>query len=402
MKILMANSFYYPNEIGGAERSVRILAEEFVRKGHDVSVLCLGLGRAFRELNGVSVIETGCINVYTPSGRGESRAKLTKMLWHFLDSFNPFAVLRYMVIFRAVRPDVLHTNNVSGLSCAIWLAAKWMRIPTVHTARDFYLICASSTMMRDGNSCESQCSKCKSFTSVKRWSARSIPKTVHISNFMRMMHSRSNTLVGGDARVIYNPFVPAVRRQGIPEEVARSVPVVGYLGRLDPAKGIEIAIDAVANLHERMNLSFLVAGEGDAIYVDQLKAKNEGKRALVRFVGKVDSESFLRGIDVLLVPSIWNEPLGRVVLEAFAAGVPVVVTPVGGLPEVAKGYAAVVAAHVDATSVEQALAAMLDRLTRDPNGVRAAALDASVNYTPSAIADQYLGVFADAISEAKN
>lgn len=402
MKILMVNSFYYPNEIGGAERSVRILAEEFVRQGNEVSVLCLGDRDSIREHEGVKIIEVKCSNIYTPTGRGESRSNLVKAIWHFFDWFNPVAIFQYLSVLRTAKPDVIHTNNISGISCAIWAAAKLLKVPVVHTARDFYLVCASATMMKDGVSCSAQCSRCRNITSGKRWSSNSLARVVHISEFMRGVHRGANTLSRPVSRVIYNPFVPPKQDSLAFSTKSRKGWVVGYLGRIDPAKGIEIAIGAVTSLNKSKPSSLLVAGDGESNYVESLKLSLGSDDSIVSFLGKVDSETFLRSIDLLLVPSVWNEPLGRVVLEAFSAGVPVVVTPVGGLPEVAKGYSAIVASRVDSSAVEEALTEMLGRLELDGNGVRLAALASSLSYTPKRIADEYLGVFAEAITEASN
>jgi glycosyltransferase involved in cell wall biosynthesis len=51
-------------------------------------------------------------------------------------------------------------------------------------------------------------------------------------------------------------------------------------------------------------------------------------------VGQVRAQEFLRSIDVLVVPSLWHEPFGLVLCEAIGAGVPVVASAVGGIPEV--------------------------------------------------------------------
>jgi glycosyltransferase involved in cell wall biosynthesis len=57
-------------------------------------------------------------------------------------------------------------------------------------------------------------------------------------------------------------------------------------------------------------------------------------RGAVRFVGAVDAAEFLAQVDVAVVPSSWNEPLARVIGEAYAAGVPVIASRSGGIPEI--------------------------------------------------------------------
>jgi glycosyltransferase involved in cell wall biosynthesis len=105
---------------------------------------------------------------------------------------------------------------------------------------------------------------------------------------------------------------------------------LGYLGRLDPTKGIELLIDAAAALPAG-GWELQVAGSGSATYEGELRAR--AAAAPVRFLGFVDPDEFLDGIDVLAVPSLYHEPLGMVVVEAFAHGIPVVGARRGGIAE---------------------------------------------------------------------
>lgn len=101
--------------------------------------------------------------------------------------------------------------------------------------------------------------------------------------------------------------------------------MLGLLGQISPHKGHDDAISAVAKLGEGFRL--IVAGKGSARYQRHLKKSARGLP--VEFRGFVGLPDFFSTIDVLLAPS-WEEPFGLVLLEAMAAGVPVISTAAGG------------------------------------------------------------------------
>lgn len=114
-------------------------------------------------------------------------------------------------------------------------------------------------------------------------------------------------------------------------------PIVGFVGRLVPEKGLCELIDALAAIRSRAPASLLVVGDGP----QRVEAEARAHRALVpaRFLGAVAHDAvpaWLRACDVVVVPSkptsTWTEQFGRVPIEANAAGVPVIVSDAGELP----------------------------------------------------------------------
>jgi glycosyltransferase involved in cell wall biosynthesis len=103
---------------------------------------------------------------------------------------------------------------------------------------------------------------------------------------------------------------------------------VGYLGRLFETKGIELLIDAV---RQTESAHLYIAGKGSSDYVDGLRQLAPSRTT---FLGTVPPRSLFEKIDVLVVPSLWHEPFGRVAIEAMAWGIPVIASQRGGLPEI--------------------------------------------------------------------
>ncbi len=143
-------------------------------------------------------------------------------------------------------------------------------------------------------------------------------------------------------------------------------PYVGFLGRLEPVKGIDGLLEAAARM--RQSGTIVIAGEGSERARLAASVRDRGLSDRVRFLPVIPFDevpSFMRALDVLVLPSVTILPLhkeqfGRVLAEAMAAGVPVVGSSSGAIPEVI-GDAGLVVPERDPA----ALAAALDRLACD-------------------------------------
>jgi len=115
-----------------------------------------------------------------------------------------------------------------------------------------------------------------------------------------------------------------------------------YIGRLTYEKGVHTAIEAVGQLtqeHRINNLRLTIVGDGDSDYVDSLHqlVRRNNLTSFMTFVPaqpKEDLPALYHQSDIFLFTSIWDEPFGRVIIEAMASGVAVVGTSVGGAAEI--------------------------------------------------------------------
>lgn len=394
MKIAMLNSYYYPEERGGAERSVRILAEGLVRMGHEVTLLALGDAVAGPDQhNGVSIRRLPIRNAYLPSEVGGDVGAVSRLLWHARDTYNGRAKSDIAAALKQSGAEVLHTNNLSGFSVSAWSAARGLGVSVVHTTRDFYLQCPRTTMMKGEHSCARPCASCLPFALPRRAATSGIQHVVGISRFMLERHQRNAYFDGVPASVIYNsydgPAAPVHRPPG-------AELVLGFIGRLVPAKGVELLLQAFRALQQGQgDLRLLIAGDGHPDYVRQLKAL--ATDLPVEFLGQVQPQAFFPRVDVTVAPSIWNEPLGRVVIESMSFGKPVVVTPVGGMPELVSPGAGLVVAAATVEALQEGLQTLLPELRRDHARWSAAALEASRQYGSAMIADKYAQVYSSCL-----
>jgi glycosyltransferase involved in cell wall biosynthesis len=128
--------------------------------------------------------------------------------------------------------------------------------------------------------------------------------------------------------------------------------VLAFSGRLIPEKGILELVEALTLLKDEPRIRLLVMGSsfydtassGDPFLLElKTRAKEMGDR--IRFTGYVKHEAipdYLRLADVAVIPSIWEEPFGLTVAEGMAAGLPIITTHRGGIPEMVTDRNAIV------------------------------------------------------------
>lgn len=135
---------------------------------------------------------------------------------------------------------------------------------------------------------------------------------------------------------------------------------VGTLSVLDPVKGLDVFLDAAARLaRDRPALRFVVAGRGPEEAALRARAARLGLGSRVTFPGYVPAGEVLARLGVLALPSLMeNAPMA--LLEAMAAGVPVVASRVGGIPELAPPGTALLVPPRDPAALAEAVASLLD------------------------------------------
>jgi glycosyltransferase involved in cell wall biosynthesis len=152
--------------------------------------------------------------------------------------------------------------------------------------------------------------------------------------------------------------------------VARTRRRLGYVGSLSPHKGAHVLIEAARSLtHSDWTLDLFGNPSLDFEYTRRLHRLAAGD-ARIRFRGLVaagEQQDLWSSVDLLVVPSLWWENSPLVILEALAAGVPVVASRTGGVPELLSGGAGVLVPPGDAAALRATLEDVLDgRLLAGP------------------------------------
>ncbi|MBP9501143.1 MAG: glycosyltransferase family 4 protein [Candidatus Promineofilum sp.] len=357
MRILHVVHQYPPNHIGGTELYTQAIAQRQTRAGHSVAVFCPASG--LEEPLAMTVEDD--VRVYRARA-GEGR---TAVFLRTLASGSTAAA--FDEVLATEQPDIVHLQHLMGLPASLVDVLHARGIPYLITLHDYWYGCANAqlltnydhTLCRGPNERFTNCAHCALARAGLEWLAPAAPLVAPL------MARRNRTLMrvysGAAAALASTPFVrDAHQGMGFPVDRVRLLPLgadvsaddiaearhahrrvagepfrIGYIGGLSRQKGVHVLIAAANRLPDRVET--LIYGELSAFpdYVAELRqaAVHPG----IRFMDLLPRASFwssLGALDVLVVPTLWYETYSLIIQEAFAAGVPVVASRIGVIPDV--------------------------------------------------------------------
>lgn len=331
MKILMISAIYptpdAPRIIGGAEVVARRLAESLVATGTDVTVLRSappGTAPAPEESGGITVASAPIRRLYWPFDDAE-RSAMAKLRWHLREDIGDSGDAHRLI--DAVQPDLVHTHNLSGLSTGVWRAASAAGVPIVHTLHDYYLLCPRATRFRNNGVCATPCTDCRLVTRRRRGDTALVGDVVGVSGAVLAPQISEGLFANARRHVV--PNIIGDDLIAAPVSIGDAPVTFGFLGRITKEKGVELLVEAFAAMRQPARL--MIGGRIDDKTRTRLQAM-AGDRTIT-FLGFVTPADFFREIDVLVVPSIWDDPLPTVILEGQTAGKPAIGSTRGGIPE---------------------------------------------------------------------
>ena len=319
MRVLQLHTHY--RAPGGEDALVAAEADLLRRRGHEV-------------------VQHQLANPPGPAGAATALAT---------SPWNPLEARLVRGLAERVRPDVAHVHNTwYAMSPAVLWGLRRAGVPVVVTLHNYRLLCVNAYLFRDGAPCE-DCVGSHPWHGVRHGCYHgsrllSVPAAGTIA-----LHRRLGTWARCvDLFLVLNEFARArFVRGGIPAErirvkanfVAdpgrRSVPASSsrellYVGRLSPEKGVGVLVEAWRGVARRTGLELVIVGDGPERAELERRAP-EG----VRFEGQLPAAQVRERMGAarsLVLPSVWYEGQPMVVLEALAAGLPVLASGTGAIP----------------------------------------------------------------------
>lgn len=368
MRILIINSIYptpnSPRVLGGAELFARMFAEKIASTGDQVEVIRAGLqqNQMIESCNDVIVRTADICNLYPPFIRRRSAPR--RLLWHAIEDWGQTATF-VLERIKAFQPDIVYSNTLAGLTTGVWRAAHSCGVPIVHTLHDYYLTCPRCTRFAKGGSCESTCLVCRLLTIQRRRATNRVNAVVGVSQRTLDIHTNLGLFRDTPIKRVIRNAAPPVEVVHMREGTDGPL-VLGFIGRVSEEKGIEHLVKALDFLPAGL-VTLKIAGRSDEAQQRQLRAL--APRAKITFLGYMKAADFYDQVDVVAVPSIWEEPGALVLVEARAAGRPVLTTRFGGNPECIKDGVTGWLSKAEPSE----LAKRIQEIAADPQRVRTAA-----------------------------
>lgn len=388
MKILQVANGFPPSESAGVELYTYRLSME-LRKRHDVFVFCRegDPRRADYEIideviNGLPVRRI--VNNFLDA---------TELERYYKNDIIEEAFRNYV---KTCKPDAIHFQHCIGLSASLPKRAKLMGIPFVLTLHDYWYICPNAHLLTpDLTICPGahervNCYRCVRVaskmmaklrhTSLYKFLKNSLPQS--IKQLLLRLHykitslspppSSPSALSAIAERVAYmkrmlaycqyitapSKFVKEIYMDyGVESKKIRVIPLgmnvdmwkgfkkekigkiirFGYIGTLLPHKGVDILLKAFRDL-PGSDIELYIYGYGNPDDIYELEVRHLAKHdRRIHFMGRYENEdlpNILKGIDVLVIPSLWHETFSFTAREAVLSCTPVIASKVGAIPEV--------------------------------------------------------------------
>jgi glycosyltransferase involved in cell wall biosynthesis len=318
------------------------------------------------------------------------------------------------------QPELVHLHRFDALFTPIARCLERVDVPLVFTAHDAELVCPISTLVRPGGViCEggvlprclfTGCDVGVAGLGYNLWQRQVFDRQVapRVRAFLCPSQLLAQYLhVHGYRPAIHLPpfarIPPEVARAAYPPPPSVLPPTIGYIGRLEPYKGVQDLLAATALVARTIpTLRLEIAGDGS--YRSELVALAEslgiGDRVLWRgFVEGDAKEAWFRGVHVVAVPSNVWENFGLVALEALTRGRPVVATDFGGLPDIVQDGAT--GRLVPVSRPDRLAAALIELLTDPARGAAMAAEGRSrmlARFTPELHLTRLLAVYESVLA----
>ena len=357
--------------VGGIFRHIIDLANGQANRGHQVGIIADSLTGGERA--DAALAEIGprlALGVHRIAIHREPRPS------------DVWAWLRFRRLISKLKPDVLHGH---GAKAGAFLR---MRSASKHTIRVY---------TPHGGSLHYPLSTIKGqlYSRLERMLMNSTELFLFESAFARNTYQRTIGVPDGLVRTVFNGVTAG---EFDPITKADDATDVCYVGEFRHIKGADLLIDAVARLRaDGKNVTLTLGGDGEEMANLKAQVSRLNLGAAVRFIGHVKARyGFSKG-SLLVVPSR-GDSMPYVVIEAAAAGIPMIAADVGGIPEI-------FGEHVDALFAASNAGAMADAIgaaLKDPAAAKARAVSLreriSTHFSQNAMVEGVLTGYRDAFA----
>jgi glycosyltransferase involved in cell wall biosynthesis len=272
--------------------------------------------------------------------------KSAKVLLPISPIYAPRAQRELGALLAAERPDVLHLHNPYPL-LSPWVVRTAHRygVPVVQTVHNYRQVCSSGLYFRDGRICQECRGRALGVPAIvhrcyrgSRAQSALMATTLAVHRPTWRSVDRYIALTSGVAAHLRDYGIPAdrivVKPNAIPDPGPPAAPGEGFLyfGRLSPEKGLALLLEAWERHPDGALGPLRIAGDGELRPLAEAAAARRGD---VEFLGPLDRAGVaaaLRATAVVLTVPTWHDVLPTVVIEALAAGRPVLGTALGGVP----------------------------------------------------------------------
>lgn len=385
MKIAVLIEYYWPFDRGGSEWSAHDMAVLLKAKGQDVIIITPDYGAKETEVHdGIKIIRFPFYRKLKEKAKFLTPFWTNNIFWFFYSAYQIY------LICKKENVDIVHIQS-RNLIVGSYLSSLFLQKPTVVTFRDYQVLCNLGFCLlektRRCNFVEYLTREIpfylKTYSSkldkllvpfyflmfirarlmdvIVRTVAKKIPTKVCVSQRQCQIFKDNGF---ENVLTIYSSIVFPRASSGVKKRNQ-----ILFVGKLSFAKGIKLFVQAIPRIlvEVKERVSFKIIGDGYLKEELKLQVRRFGLPEVVKFLSHKNHQKTLSEVaksKILVLPSVWEEPFGRVIVEAFSHQTPVVCSRRGAFPEIVDNGQTGILADLTEESLVKAVATVFNNYSK--------------------------------------
>jgi glycosyltransferase involved in cell wall biosynthesis len=331
MKIIIINNLYSPWVRGGAEKIVERAAAGLEKFGHEVFIIA------------TAPLESRTDRAYyLPSifYNLEKYPFWQRFFWHFWDVFNFSNAKKIGLILAEKKPELVITHNIQGVGYPLFRLLRKMKIRHFHTLHDVQLLHPSGLLFF-GREKKADSLPAKIYQLILRRLIGSPELVISPSQWLLDEHLKRGFFPKAKKEILPNYFFQEISAvdsnfSGVEFSAPPAPFKILYVGQIEEHKGVELLLESFLEFlqnNKEAAAELLVAGGGSRL--EEIRRISLDCQA-IKILGRKSEgevEELMLKADCLVVPSLCYENSPTVIYEAIRAGLPVLASEIGGIPE---------------------------------------------------------------------
>ncbi len=324
MKVCLIHNLWGNYARGGGERAIENIATGLRERGAEVFIITTRpWGAQTHTSEGLYELGSGYHSL-------ERWPMVLRLLWHVFNLFNPFKYFQVKSIVQRERPDLVWSHNLTGFGFLLF--SLFSRYRHIHTVHDIQLLHPSGLMLYGHENCTKTLAA-RIYQSLLRSLIPLKTMVIFPSQWIEKIHLEHNFFRANKRVVLSNPLnekivMPSAKASGVTSGAGNTKFL--FVGQIEVHKGILLLLSAFGSLNNTVSLTVV----GDGSLLESLRRDCAGKA--IEFLGRQDKNqirALMEKSDCLVVPSLCYENQPTVILEAISAGLAVIGSRIGGIPE---------------------------------------------------------------------
>ncbi|MFH1890570.1 MAG: glycosyltransferase family 4 protein [Candidatus Kuenenbacteria bacterium] len=367
MKICVINSLYSPYHRGGAEVVAENQVKNFIKQGNDVFVITTrpicrseSANCAFSFEDGIKIYRFYPLNIFSVYFIYK-HSYWKRIIWRIIDVFNIHSYKQIKKILAQEKPDIVYVHNLTGIGYLIPRLIKKLNIKYIQIMHDIALVYPIGFLIKgEENSFKNRFLGRKIYEKISKYLFGSPGQVCFPSEWLKKFYDKHGFFTDSERIVKRNYDISTENL--LRDKRLLNPPIVNfiYIGQIEKHKGILFLIKIINELRA-VSCELLIIGNGAKLQEVKEATKNNPKIKFFPWKSEDKVRQLLKESDYTIVPSLCYENAPTTIFESLKAGVPVIASNLGGIPEIIKNG---VNGYLFEAGNEESLLAIMQKLTK--------------------------------------